>query len=247
MFTAIGNSTGAITNEKVRMIEKFSFCTLRKEIVSCRRCPRLVDWREQVAREKRRAYINWDYWGKPVPGFGDTRARLLIIGLAPGAHGSNRTGRMFTGDSSGDTLTRAMWKSGFANQPESVSCDDGLQFMDAYLTAVARCAPPKNRPTPEELTNCRQFLLDEITHLDGVEVVLALGHLAFQGYQMTLASMGYQMPRLKFSHGEWYSFPPPLPSLVACYHPSRQNTQTGRLTAEMLDAVFQQIRTGLDG
>lgn len=197
--------------------------------------------------EKRRAFMTWDYWGKPVPGFGDTRARLLIIGLAPGAHGSNRTGRMFTGDSSGDTLTRAMWKSGFANQPESVSRDDGLQFMDAYLTAVARCAPPKNRPAPEELTNCRQFLLDEITLLDRVEVVLALGHLAFQGYQMTLASKGYQVPRLKFAHGEWYSFPPPLPSLVACYHPSRQNTQTGRLTAEMLDAVFQQIRTELDG
>ena len=224
-----------------------SWESLHQEIVSCRRCPRLVDWRERVAREKRRAYMTWDYWGKPVPGFGDIRARLLIIGLAPGAHGSNRTGRMFTGDSSGDTLTRAMWKNGFANQPESVSRDDGLQFHDAYLTAVARCAPPKNRPAADELTNCRQFLLDEITLLDRVEVVLALGHLAFQGYQKTLASRGYQAQRLKFSHGEWYPFLSPLPNLVACYHPSRQNTQTGRLTTEMLDAVFHQIRTELDG
>ncbi len=220
---------------------------LHQEIDSCGRCPRLVHWREQVAREKRRAYRTWDYWGKPVPGFGDIRARLLIIGLAPGAHGSNRTGRMFTGDSSGDTLTRAMWKAGFANQPESVSREDGLRLQDAFLTATARCAPPKNRPAPDELTNCRQFLLDEIALLDRVEVVLALGHLAFQGYQKTLASRGYQAPTSKFTHGEWYPFPPPLPSLVACYHPSRQNTQTGRLTSEMLDSVFQQIRTELDG
>ncbi|MFA9492016.1 MAG: uracil-DNA glycosylase [Anaerolineales bacterium] len=224
-----------------------SWENLHQEIVSCRRCPRLVDWREQVAREKRRAFMTWDYWGKPVPGFGDSRARLLIIGLAPGAHGSNRTGRMFTGDSSGDTLTRAMWKTGFANQPESVSRDDGLQFKDAYLTAVARCAPPNNRPVPEELTNCRQYLLDEIALLDRVEVVLALGHLAFQEYQKTLASRGYRAPRLKFSHGEWSPFPQPLPSLVACYHPSRQNTQTGRLTVDMLDAVFHKIRTELNG
>ncbi len=224
-----------------------SWENLHQEIDTCRRCPRLVHWREQVATGKRRAYMMWDYWGKPVPGFGDIRARLLIIGLAPGAHGSNRTGRMFTGDSSGDTLTRAMWKTGFANQPESVSRDDGLQFDDAYLTAVARCAPPKNRPTPEELTNCRQFLLDEIEFLDRVKVVLTLGHISFQGYLKTLASREYQVPRLEFSHSDWYSFPQPLPSLVACYHPSRQNTQTGRLTTEMLDAVFQQIRTGLDG
>ncbi len=196
--------------------------------------------------EKRRAYMTWDYWGKPVPGFGDTQARLLIIGLAPGAHGTNRTGRMFTGDSSGDTLTRAMWKTGFANQPESVSRDDGLQFHDAYLTAVARCAPPKNRPAADELTNCRQFLLDEITLLDRVEVVLALGHLAFQGYIKVLRSRDYQGEQLKFSHGDWYSFIEPLPYLVACYHPSRQNTQTGRLTTEMMDEVFQSIRTQLD-
>jgi uracil-DNA glycosylase family 4 len=219
---------------------------LQQEIVSCRRCPRLVHWREQVAIEKRRAYMTWDYWGKPVQGFGDTRARLLVIGLAPGAHGSNRTGRMFTGDSSGDTLTRAMWKAGFAKQAESVSRDDGLKFLDAYLTAVARCAPPKNRPVPEELANCRQFLLDEIALLKRVEVVLALGHLAFHGYLKTLTRGEYQAPRLNFSHGEWYTFPQPMPSLVACYHPSRQNTQTGRLTIEMLVAVFQQIRTKLD-
>ena len=224
-----------------------SWENLHQEIVSCRRCPRLVDWREQVAREKRRAYMTWDYWGKPVPGFGDSRARLFIIGLAPGAHGSNRTGRMFTGDSSGDTLTRAMWKNGFANQPESVSRDDGLQFKDAYLTAVARCAPPNNRPVPEELTNCRQYLLDEIALLDRVEVVLALGHLAFQGYLKVLNSRDYSVAKSKFSHGEWYSFQDPLPILVACYHPSRQNTQTGRLTVDMLDAVFHQIRTELNG
>jgi uracil-DNA glycosylase family 4 len=191
--------------------------------------------------------MTWDYWGKPVPGFGDTQARLLIIGLAPGAHGANRTGRMFTGDSSGDTLTRAMWKNGFANQPESVSRNDGLRFKDVYLTAVARCAPPKNRPVPEELANCRQFLLDEIALLERVEVVLALGHLAFQGYLKVLRSRDYQVAKLKFSHGEWYSFLVPLPNLVASYHPSRQNTQTGRLTVAMLDAVFHRIRMELDG
>ena len=224
-----------------------SWKKLHEEIVSCRRCPRLVDWREQVAMEKRRAFMSWDYWGKPVPGFGDTCARLLIIGLAPGAHGANRTGRMFTGDSSGDTLTRAMWRAGLANQSESVERDDDLQFKDAYLTAIARCAPPENRPVAEELTNCRQFLLDEITLLDRVEVVLALGHLAFQGYLKVLRSKDYEVAQLKFSHGEWYSFPEPLPKLVTCYHPSRQNTQTGRLTTKMLDRVFHGIRTELDG
>lgn len=219
---------------------------LNDEVVSCRRCPRLVAWREQVAEEKRRAYLSWDYWGKPVPGFGDPQARLLIIGLAPAAHGANRTGRMFTGDSSGDTLTQAMWRAGFANQPTSSSKDDGLEFIDAYLTAVARCAPPKNRPSAEELNQCRGYLLNEIELLDRVEVVLVLGHLAFDGYVKTLRKRKVDVPKVKFTHGAMITFSPPLPSLMACYHPSRQNTQTGRLTTAMLEDVFTQIRDMLD-
>lgn len=220
--------------------------TLNADVVACRRCARLVAWREKVAREKRRAYLEWDYWGKPVPGFGDREARLVIIGLAPAAHGANRTGRMFTGDSSGRTLLAAMHRAGFSNLPSSTHGDDGLVLQDAYLTAVARCAPPGNRPTAGELTNCRTFLERELQLLDHVRVVLALGRIAFDGYQRMLRDGGVISSRLIFEHGASFSFDSPLQELIACYHPSRQNTQTGRLTDKMLDQVFAQIQLVLD-
>ncbi len=219
---------------------------LEGDIIVCRQCPRLVEWREEIAAQKRRAFSDWDYWGKPVPGFGDHEARLLIIGLAPGAHGSNRTGRMFTGDSSGDTLFGAMHRAGFANKPMARGRGDDLVLQDAFLTAVGRCAPPKNRPTADELENCRPFLLREIELLHRVRVVLTLGQIAFDGYLRALRGQGLEIPRLKFAHGLWHDFAPPAPSLVACYHPSRQNTQTGRLTDEMMDAVFSRIRSELE-
>jgi uracil-DNA glycosylase family 4 len=214
---------------------------LNAEIVACRACPRLVAWREQVAREKRRAYRDWEYWGRPVPGFGDPAARLLIVGLAPGAHGSNRTGRMFTGDSSGDTLYAALHRAGFASQPTAWSRGDGLTLTDAYITAVARCAPPDNRPTPEEMAACRPFLVREWTAMPQVRVVLALGQVGFEGCLRLLRDFGYDAPRLKFGHGlhiSLHSASGDLKHLIAAYHPSRQNTQTGRLTPAMLDEVF---------
>ncbi|HEY42918.1 MAG TPA: uracil-DNA glycosylase [Anaerolineae bacterium] len=220
--------------------------TLTSEVVACRRCPRLVAWREKVAREKRRAYLEWDYWGKPVPGFGDREARLVVLGLAPAAHGANRTGRMFTGDSSGRTLLPAMYRAGFASQPTSAHRDDGLELHGAYLTAVARCAPPGNRPKAEELSNCRLFLEQELRLLDQIRVVLALGWVAFDGYQRMLREYGMIHSRLIFEHGASFGFDSPLPTLIACYHPSRQNTQTGRLTDEMLDQVFDKVRNLLD-
>ena len=224
---------------------KGSWDAHERELLACRRCPRLVAWREQVAREKRRAYMDWSYWGKPVLGFGARDARLLLIGLAPGAHGSNRTGRMFTGDSSGDTLYPALFRAGFSSQEHATDQDDGMQLRDTFITALARCVPPGNKPVAEELSNCRPFLEAEIRMLKAVRVVLALGGMAFNGYLRLLREMGFEPPRLKFSHGAWYSMGTELPILAACYHPSRQNTQTGRLTIAMLDDVFQRIREEL--
>jgi uracil-DNA glycosylase family 4 len=218
---------------------------LNARIITCRLCPRLVAWREQVAREKRRAYLDWDYWGRPVPGFGDRKAALLMIGLAPGAHGSNRTGRMFTGDSSGDTLYAALHRAGFANQPKAKDLNDGMELRGAFITALARCVPPGNKPTAGELSNCRPFLLEEIQLLTNVHVVLALGGMAFNGYLRALQETGHKPPRIAFKHGGWHELGDQLPILAACYHPSRQNTQTGRLTAAMLDAVFHHIRDEL--
>lgn len=222
---------------------------LNAEVISCRACPRLVAWREKVAREKRRAYQDWDYWGKPVPGFGDRRGRLFIVGLAPGAHGSNRTGRPFTGDSSGQTLFASMYRTGFANQPEGRHPDDGLQLPDAYLTAVGRCAPPGNKPTAQELDNCRPFLIREWELLPNPKVILALGQIGFNGCLRLLREVGYEVPRLKFGHGVHYPIGNGTTQvhLLAAYHPSRQNTQTGRLTTEMLDDVFKLARSLLDG
>ena len=213
---------------------------LNHDIITCRRCPRLVKWREEVAETKRRAYEDWDYWGKPVPGFGDRNAQILILGLAPGAHGSNRTGRMFTGDSSGETLFGTLYRTGFANQPTAESRNDGLKLNDVFITAVGRCVPPKNRPTAQELTNCRPFLAREIALLPRLQVIVALGHVAFKGYLRLLQEAGVAKPKITFSHGERYQMPVG-PELVASYHPSRQNTQTGRLTLEMFDQVFENL------
>jgi uracil-DNA glycosylase family 4 len=215
---------------------------LNAAVVSCKLCPRLVEWRQKVAAEKRRMFQDADYWGKPVPGFGDLEARLMIVGLAPAAHGANRTGRMFTGGGSQETLMTAMQRAGFSNRSISLERGDGLEFSDAYLTAVARCAPPGNRPTAGELANCRPYLQREFELLGDVKVVLALGKMAFDGYLRMLKEMSYGLPRLKFEHGAWHELPEGLPVLAACYHPSRQNTQTGRLKQEMIDAIFLRIR-----
>jgi uracil-DNA glycosylase family 4 len=230
-------------------LESESWQQLNREVVSCRACPRLVGWREQVAREKRRAYQDWDYWGRPVPGFGDPAARLLVVGLAPGAHGSNRTGRMFTGDSSGDTLYTALHRAGFASQPASRHPDDGLTLSDAFITAVGRCAPPGNRPTAAELNNCRPFLARELSLMPQLQVVVALGQIAFEGCLRLLRESGYSLPRLKFGHALDYPLEPPgevgPKHLLTAYHPSRQNTQTGRLNQAMLDEVFITARSYL--
>ena len=219
--------------------------TLNEEIINCRACPRLVEWREQVAREKRKAYRDWDYWGRPVPGFGDTNARLMLVGLAPGAHGSNRTGQMFTGDSSGDTLFEALYQAGFANKPTARSRDDGLELTDAFITAMGRCAPPQNKPTAQEINNCRPFFEREWDQMPQIEVLMALGQIGFNGCVRLLRDKGFDVPKLKFGHGVHY----PLTDgsrtvhLTACYHPSRQNTQTGRLTQQMLNDVFVMARS----
>lgn len=213
---------------------------LESTVTSCRRCPRLVAWREEVARVKRRAYRDDYYWGKPVPGFGDRDARVLIVGLAPGAHGANRTGRMFTGDSSGDFLYAALHRAGFASQPTSRDRDDGLTLTDAYISAACRCAPPDNKPTPDELAACQPFLAAEIALLRDVRVVVALGRIAFDTVLRVYADQAHApIPQPQFAHNAASSLGDGLPTLVASYHPSRQNTQTGRLTVGMFDDVWR--------
>lgn len=213
---------------------------LNSEIVACTRCPRLVEYREKIAREKRRAYRDQDYWGKPVPGFGDPRARVLILGLAPGAHGSNRTGRMFTGDGSGYFLYPVLHQAGLASQAESRRRNDGLALHDAYITAMARCAPPANKPTPQELANCAPFLDRELACLKNVRVVVALGKVAFDGYLRYLKRKGVLTTArgLAFGHGVRYRLPEGKILLVS-YHPSMQNTNTGKLTRAMLLKIFR--------
>ncbi|HEY8498144.1 MAG TPA: uracil-DNA glycosylase [Limnochordales bacterium] len=222
---------------------------LSARIVACHRCPRLVAYRTRVAAQKRRAYAAWEYWGRPVPGFGDRRARLLIVGLAPAAHGANRTGRMFTGDSSGDFLVAALWRAGFANQPRSEHAGDGLTLIDAFLSAPVRCAPPDNKPLKEEFERCFPYLAAEFALLRRVRVVLALGRVAFETARRLVAprldEAGRQALRAAaFRHGAVYRLG--ALALVASYHPSRQNTQTGRLTPAMMDAVLQEVRHLLD-
>jgi uracil-DNA glycosylase family 4 len=211
---------------------------VRDDIVVCRRCPRLVEWRERVAREKVARFADWEYWGRPVPGFGDPRARVLILGLAPAAHGGNRTGRIFTGDRSGDFLYASLHRTGFSNQPTSVSLDDGLRVKDAYLAAVNRCAPPANKPTPEERDNCLPYLEREIRLLGRLKVIVALGAFAWDGALRALAVLDHVVkPRPKFAHVAEANVGPY--TLLGCFHPSQQNTFTGKLTAEMLDEVFR--------
>lgn len=216
---------------------------LRQEIIACRRCLRLTEYREQVAREKRAAYRNCTYWGKPVPGFGDPAARLLIVGLAPAAHGGNRTGRVFTGDGSASFLMQGLYDAGFANQPTSEGVDDGLRLTDAYVLAVVRCVPPDNKPLPEETRNCRTFLMRETALLPNVRAVLALGRMAMDGYIDALRLSRPGLKRPKFAHGAEYWLADDLPRLFLSYHPSRQNTQTGRLTRPMFWQVLQSIRS----
>src|SRR6266849_1223316 len=221
---------------------------LNEEIVACRQCPRLVKYREKVAREKRRAYRDLTYWGKPVPGFGDAQAQLLILGLAPAAHGANRTGRMFTGDRSGDFLYAALYKAGFANQPTSVHREDGLRLENVYISATCRCAPPENKPLPEEISNCRGYLERELEILKP-KAILALGRIAWDAYLEILKLRGAIPSRAlyKFAHGAEAEVAPGVPRLFGVYHPSQQNTQTGRVTPAMYAAVLRRIRRFLEG
>jgi uracil-DNA glycosylase family 4 len=220
---------------------------LQRRIVACTRCPRLVRYCREVARQKRRSYRDWDYWGKPIPSFGDPRAQLLILGLAPAAHGGNRTGRMFTGDRSGDFLFRGLFEAGFANQPTSLHRHDGLRLRSCYLTAALRCAPPKNRPKPEEQRNCRPYLEKELALLERIRAVLVLGRIAFDTYLRVPSQRPGFPPRssFRFAHGASYPLPDGLPRLFCSYHPSQQNTQTGRLTPEMFRRVLDDIRAFL--
>lgn len=220
---------------------------LQKQIVACTFCPRLRRHCETIARVKRRQYRDWEYWGKPIPSFGDPNARLLVIGLAPAAHGGNRTGRIFTGDRSGTFLMRAMHQAGFANKPDSISRDDGLLLHDAYITAVVRCAPPDNKPTPEEIEQCLGYLVRELDLLPKIRAVLCLGRIAYEGYLRALHRKDHAIKRSRFpfGHGAEHVLPPPLPRLFTAYHPSQQNTQTGKLTEAMMDRVFDRIRDHL--
>ncbi len=221
---------------------KDSLQSLETRIIACRKCPRLVAWREEVAQTKRKAYQDQTYWGKPVPGFGDPDARVMIVGLAPGAHGSNRTGRMFTGDASGDFLYPALHRAGFANQPTADHSQDGLKLKDVFITAVCRCVPPQNRPKVSEIKTCLPWLAAEIELLPRLEGFVALGKIAFDNL------LRHFQPRLKhqkkpvFGHNAFYQLGDGLPWLLASYHPSQQNTLTGRLTEEMFDAVWGRVQ-----
>jgi uracil-DNA glycosylase family 4 len=217
---------------------------LEKQIIACTRCPRLIRHCRKVAREKRRMFRDQEYWGRPVPGFGDPQAEVLVLGLAPAAHGANRTGRMFTGDRSGEFLYRALYEAGFASQPESRHRDDGLQLRNCYITAALRCAPPMNKPLPKELRNCQPYLEKELEFLEGVRAVLALGKIACDAYLRVVSQALDFPPRSKFpfAHGASYALPRGLPRLFASYHPSQQNTQTGKLTPQMFRKVLTEIR-----
>lgn len=216
--------------------------SLAAEVHACRRCPRLVAWREAAATDPPRRFRGEDYWARPLSGFGDPAARVAIVGLAPAAHGGNRTGRMFTGDRSGDWLYASLWRTGFASQPEAVRRDDGLRLRDAYVTAVVRCAPPANKPLPQERDNCLPYIERELELLENSRVIVALGSFAWDGALRAIRALGGEVPRPKprFGHGaetqagRW--------TLLGCYHPSQQNTFTGRLTEEMLDGVFERAR-----
>ena len=220
--------------------------TLATQVAACRHCPRLVAYREQVARDKRRAFRDWEYWGRPVPGFGDADARLLVIGLAPAAHGGNRTGRVFTGDRSGDWLYATLHRFGFANQPTSTHRDDGLRVVQAYVTAAVHCAPPDNKPTKEEFAACQPYLEREVELLRRVRVVVGLGRIAFEAYLSARRGLGQPVPspRPRFTHAGAHDLG--NLTLIGCYHPSQRNTQTGFLTQDMFDRVFAVARRIVD-
>ena len=220
--------------DALRQKTEVALGNLTKEMVSCRRCPRLVEHREHIGQVKRASYAHWDYWARPVPSFGDPMAPLMALGLAPAAHGGNRTGRVFTGDASATFLIKAMYEAGLANQPVSDHRDDGLEYRGVYVCAAVRCVPPQDRPTPEEQRNCLPYLVQEMRQLPNLRVVLALGLIAFQAALRALREMSSGRIRAKFGHGEVYRFGPELPLLVGCYHPSPRNTNTGRLSMEQL-------------
>jgi uracil-DNA glycosylase len=226
------------------MTNKSELEQLHEEIIQCRKCGRLVAWREEVARVKRKAYRDQEYWGKPVPGFGDPEARIFVVGLAPGAHGSNRTGRNFTGDASGEFLYPALYRAGFANQPKAVARDDGLELKDVYLAAAARCVPPENKPTLEEMDNCQPFLERELEILQP-KVIVCLGRIAFE---RVLRVYSIRNPSWKFAHEAVYDLPPSEfsshpSSLICSYHPSQQNTLTGRLTVKMFESIWEKAKS----
>ena len=214
---------------------------LNRDVEGCTRCARLVSYRQEVARVKRRAYLGWEYWGKPVPGFGDPQARVLVMGLAPGAHGSNRTGRPFTGDASGNFMYPVLHETGFASQPTATDRDDGMELTDLYITAAVRCAPPDNKPLPQELAACSTFLDRELAGLEDVKVVVALGKIGFDAYLNYLKRIGLLSSKKQyvFRHGASYRMPDGK-VLLASYHPSNQNTQTGKLTRKMFVEIFQE-------
>ena len=218
---------------------------IEQALIACRRCPRLVAWREEVARVKRKAYRDQEYWGRPVPGFGDPDARILVLGLAPGAHGSNRTGRMFTGDGSGNFLYPALFRAGFASQPEATSTTDGLVVKDLFIAAVCRCAPPGNKPTRDEITNCLSWLVHEMQALSKLQGVVVLGKIALDGLLSLPCFADLPKKEFSFGHDRFYETLPRLPWILCSYHPSLQNTQTGRLTAEMFDRIWQEAKSKL--
>lgn len=218
------------------------FVVLNTQLIKCHKCPRLVAWREEVTQIKRRAYQDQTYWGKPVPGFGDPDAKIMIVGLAPGAHGSNRTGRMFTGDASGDFLYPALYKTGFANQPSGDHVGDGLKLHDVFITAICRCVPPKNRPYVAEIKNCLPWLEAEIELLGNLQGFIALGKIAFDGILRMYKMQDVDLPDMTFGHNNFYELGEGLPWLLSSYHPSQQNTLTGRLTEEMFDGIWRRAK-----
>ena len=222
-----------------------SLFEIEQQLISCRKCPRLVEWREEVARVKRKAYRDQEYWGKPVPGFGDPEARILVVGLAPGAHGSNRTGRMFTGDGSGNFLYPALFRAGLASQAEASTRTDGLILKDLFISAVCRCAPPENKPTRNEIANCLPWLKSEMQALSRLQGVVVLGKIALDGLLTLPAFADLPKKEFPFGHDCFYETPAGLPWILCSYHPSLQNTQTGRLTADMFDQIWQTAKSKL--
>lgn len=246
LYRRTGLEDGFIVDEKGIQVDALD--RLNRQIIRCRKCPRLVEYRENVARERRLAFRQWEYWGKPVPGFGDPQAKLLILGLAPAAHGANRTGRMFTGDRSGDFLYKALYRIGFANQPTSTHRDDGLKLQGAYISAAARCAPPANKPLPSELANCQPYFEEDLELLRP-RALFALGSIAMRAYLSILKSKGkiQSYAPFPFRHGASYAIGEDSPRLFVSYHPSQQNTFTGKLTESMLEGVLSDIRRYLEG